>query len=73
MSDESQLIRMAEALLFAAVEPLDEASLVARLPDGTDVAALIWRTSLISMLSAGLCSSTSPADGLSGRHQTSRF
>jgi segregation and condensation protein B len=41
MSDESQLIRMAEALLFAAVEPLDEASLVARLPDGTDVAALM--------------------------------
>ena len=41
MSDESQLIRMAEALLFAAVEPLDEASLVARLPDGTDVVALM--------------------------------
>jgi segregation and condensation protein B len=41
MSDESQLIRMAEALLFAAVEPLDEASLVARLPDGTDVPALM--------------------------------
>jgi segregation and condensation protein B len=41
MSDESQLIRMAEALLFAAVEPLDEVSLVARLPDGTDVVALM--------------------------------
>lgn len=41
MSDESQLIRMAEALLFAAVEPLDEASLVTRLPDGTDVVALM--------------------------------
>ena len=41
MSNESQLIRMAEALLFAAVEPLDEASLVARLPDGTDVASLM--------------------------------
>ncbi len=41
MSDDAQLIRMAEALLFAAVEPLDEASIVARLPDGTDVKALL--------------------------------
>ena len=41
MSDDAQLIRMAEALLFAAVEPLDEASLAARLPDETDVPALM--------------------------------
>ena len=41
MSDDAQVIRMAEALLFAAAEPLDEASLIARLPDGTDVKALM--------------------------------
>lgn len=41
MSDDAQLIRMAEALLFAAVEPLDEASLAARLPEETDVPALM--------------------------------
>ena len=41
MSDDPQLIRMAEALLFAAVEPLDEASLLARLPEDTDVPALM--------------------------------
>ena len=34
-------VRMAEALLFAAVEPLDEASLAAQLPDGADVAAIM--------------------------------
>ena len=32
-------LRMAEALLFAAEEPLDEASIAAQLPDGVDVAA----------------------------------
>lgn len=31
-------LRMAEALLFAAQEPLDEASIAAQLPDGVDVA-----------------------------------
>ncbi len=34
-------LRMVEALLFAAVEPLDEASLSARLPDDVDVPALL--------------------------------
>ena len=34
-------LRMVEALLFAAAEPLDEASLAARLPEGADVPALI--------------------------------
>jgi segregation and condensation protein B len=31
------LMRLAEALLFASAEPLDEALLAARLPEGTDV------------------------------------
>ena len=34
-------LRMTEALLFAAEEPLDEATLAARLPDGADVPALL--------------------------------
>lgn len=34
-------LRMAEALLFAAVEPLDEEAIAARLPGGADVATLI--------------------------------
>lgn len=33
--------RMAEALLFAAAEPLDEATIAARLPSGADVARLL--------------------------------
>lgn len=35
------LLRMAEALLFAAAEPLDEATLTSRLPEGADVPALL--------------------------------
>jgi segregation and condensation protein B len=34
-------LRMAEALLFAAAEPLDEQALAARLPEGSDVPALL--------------------------------
>ena len=34
-------LRMAEALLFAAVEPLDEEAIAARLPEGADIATLI--------------------------------
>jgi len=34
-TDHAQLMRMAEALLFAAAEPLDIDSLAARLPAGT--------------------------------------
>lgn len=42
MSDESaQHLRMLEALLFAATEPLDEASIAARLPDGAEVPGLL--------------------------------
>ena len=41
MTADPQHIRMVEALLFAAAEPLDEASLHARLPDGVDLAAAI--------------------------------
>ncbi len=41
MSDEHTHRRLMEALLFAAIEPLDEATLSERLPDGADVPALI--------------------------------
>ncbi len=41
MSDEKTHRRLMEALLFAAIEPLDEATLSERLPDGADVPALI--------------------------------
>ncbi|MCB2113936.1 MAG: SMC-Scp complex subunit ScpB [Parvularculaceae bacterium] len=34
-------LRMAEALLFAAVEPLDEEAIAARLPEGADITTLI--------------------------------
>jgi segregation and condensation protein B len=34
-------VRMAEALLFAAVEPLDPATLATRLPDGADIPAVL--------------------------------
>ena len=43
MAEIDQHARMAEALLFAAVEPLDEASIAARLPEGADVDALLAR------------------------------
>ncbi len=36
-------VRMAEALLFAAAEPLDEESIAERLPVGADIAAIIAR------------------------------
>ena len=38
---DAQHLRMTEALLFAAEEPLDEATLATRLPDGADVPALL--------------------------------
>ena len=41
MIDRSQQLRLVEALLFAAAEPLDEAAIAARLPDGADVPALL--------------------------------
>jgi len=41
MSEQAQQLRMLEALLFAATEPLDEPSIAARLPDGADVPALL--------------------------------
>jgi len=41
MSADPQHLRMAEALLFAAVEPLDEATLRTRLPEGADIAAIL--------------------------------
>lgn len=41
MSEQAQHLRILEALLFAAVEPLDAESLIARLPDGADLPRLI--------------------------------
>ena len=41
MNESAQHVRMLEALLFAAEEPLDEATIGARLPDGADVPALL--------------------------------
>ena len=41
MTERSELVRMIEALLFAAAEPLDEESLAARLPEETDVSELM--------------------------------
>ena len=41
MSVDSEHVRMAEALLFAASEPLDEATLATRLPDGADIPAVL--------------------------------
>lgn len=39
--DTGQQLRLLEALLFAAAEPLDEASLAQKLPEGADLRALI--------------------------------
>jgi segregation and condensation protein B len=41
MSDRGQLLRLVEAILFASSEPVAEAKLAERLPEGTDVAALL--------------------------------
>jgi segregation and condensation protein B len=38
---EPESLRIAEALVFAAPEPLDEATIASRLPDGVDVAAVM--------------------------------
>ena len=40
-AETNQQLRLVEAILFAAAEPLDEATIAARLPDGGDVTALI--------------------------------
>lgn len=39
--DNSEALRMLEALLFATAEPLDEKAIAARLPEGTDVRAVL--------------------------------
>src|SRR5260221_55694 len=41
MGDRGQDLRLLEALLFAAAQPLDEATLATRLPEGTDIAGLL--------------------------------
>ena len=38
---DTQHLRLLEAVLFAATEPLDEAAIAVRLPDGADVGALL--------------------------------
>jgi segregation and condensation protein B len=38
---EPELLRIAEALVFAAAEPIDEATIASRLPEGADVAAIM--------------------------------
>ena len=41
MSDDNQELRMLEAMLFAATEPVEEEHLAARLPEGCDLSALL--------------------------------
>ena len=41
MTPHQQAMRVAEALLFAAAEPLDEAKIASRMPDGVDLAAVL--------------------------------
>jgi segregation and condensation protein B len=41
LSEQAQQLRMLEALLFAATEPLDERTLGERLPDGAEIPALV--------------------------------
>ncbi|MBL6935685.1 MAG: SMC-Scp complex subunit ScpB [Alphaproteobacteria bacterium] len=41
VGDNSQLLRILEAMLFAAAEPLTEATMASRLPEGTDIPALL--------------------------------
>ena len=41
--DIAEHVRMAEALLFAAAEPLDEKSIADRLPEGADIKTIIER------------------------------
>jgi segregation and condensation protein B len=41
MMDRAQQLRIVEALLFAATEPLDDAAIAARLPEGADVPSLL--------------------------------
>ena len=41
ISNASQLLRILEALLFAASEPLTEATMASRLQEGTDISGLL--------------------------------
>jgi segregation and condensation protein B len=41
MTDRGQDLRLLEALLFAAAQPLDDAALAVRLPEGSDVVGLV--------------------------------
>src|SRR5665647_687099 len=46
-------LRLLEALLFAAGEPLDEASLGQRLPDGADVKEALAEARFVERLAGG--------------------
>ncbi len=41
MNEPNQHLRLLEATIFASAEPMDEAALASRLPDGADVGALL--------------------------------
>ena len=41
MPDFGRQVRLVEALLFASTEPVDEAALAARLPDGADLSSIL--------------------------------
>jgi segregation and condensation protein B len=41
MNDRTQQLRLVEAVLFASVQPVDEAALAQRLPEGADVPGLL--------------------------------
>src|SRR5262249_4747470 len=41
LSELAELIRLAEALLFASTEPLDEQLIATRLPEGADIKAVL--------------------------------
>jgi hypothetical protein len=58
MEEVAGYLRMVEALLFAATEPLDEASLSARLPHGADVPVLL--AELVSIYENGCTKSSQP-------------
>ena len=58
-------LRLLEAMLFAAGEPLDEKELAARLPEGVDVRARAARACRRNMRRAASTWCASPANGRS--------
>jgi segregation and condensation protein B len=68
MTDRGQDLRLLEALLFAAAQPLDDAALAARLPEGSDIVGLtaelteIYRNRGVNVVrtAGGWCIRTAP-------------